>query len=67
MKEKNEQGYTLKKVIETPGAAIRVFSPILTDEERARRMNAIHKATARLLGVAMGVNQGSRRIHNGAK
>lgn len=44
-----KQGYELKKVIESPQANIRVFSPILTAEERARRMKAIHKAAARLL------------------
>ena len=49
---KNEgQEYILKKVIESPDAAVRVYSPILTAEERARRMKEIHKAAARLLTV----------------
>ena len=41
--------YTLKKTIELPGGIARVFSPVLTEEERAKRMAAIHTATANLL------------------
>ena len=49
-KGKNEgQEYVLKKVIESPDAVVRVFSPIITAEERARRMKLIHKAAAKLL------------------
>lgn len=44
-----KDGYTLKKVIKGNNCTIRVFSPVLTDEERARRMTAIHKAAAGLL------------------
>lgn len=44
-----KQEYILKKEIKSPQAVIRVFSPIITAEERARRMKAIHKAAARLL------------------
>ena len=41
--------YTLTKTIETANAKIRVFSPVLTPEERERRIKAIHKAAAELL------------------
>ena len=41
--------YTLKKTIEFPGMVARVFSPVLTEEERNRRMQAIHNAAANLL------------------
>lgn len=47
MEEKQE--YILKKIIESPQATVRVFSPILTEEERARRMKQIHNAASRLL------------------
>lgn len=33
----------------TSGAIIRVYRPILTEEERAKRMKAIHDAAANLL------------------
>jgi hypothetical protein len=36
-------------LIESPGAIIRVYHPILTDQERNRRMKAIHNAAAELL------------------
>ena len=42
------QEYTVK-TFEFPGMVARVFSPILTDEERERRMKAIHDAAANLL------------------
>ena len=36
-------------LIESPGAIIRVYHPVLTDQERNRRMKAIHNAAADLL------------------
>lgn len=42
------QEYTVK-TFEFPGMVARVFSPILTDEERKKRMKAIHDAAANLL------------------
>jgi len=42
------QEYTVK-TFEFPGLVARVFSPILTDEERERRMKSIHKAATNLL------------------
>ena len=41
--------YTLKKTIESPGFIIRVYSPIISDDERKRRMKAIRKAAEDLL------------------
>lgn len=46
---------TVKDVYKEPitlnldGARVRVFRPILTEEERARRMKIIHDAAANLL------------------
>lgn len=37
-------------IYEHKGAIIRVRRPELTEEERQRRMQAIHRATAQLLG-----------------
>lgn len=39
-------------LIESPGAVIRVYRPELTDQERTRRMKAIHDASAALLKEA---------------
>ncbi len=47
-----KENYTLIKTIESPQAVIRVFSPVLTAEERAKRMKQIHNAAARLLKSA---------------
>lgn len=47
--KKTYEGYTLKSVKESPEAVVRVFSPIISEEERTRRMNEIKKAAARLL------------------
>ena len=41
--------YVHTKTIEFPGMVARIFSPVLTDEERNRRMNAIHKASSNLM------------------
>ena len=41
--------YMEAKTITFPGMVARVYRPILTDEERARRMAAIHKEAERLL------------------
>lgn len=45
--------YIHTKTIESHGAIIRVFSPVLTEEERERRMKAIHNAAAALLKETM--------------
>ena len=36
-------------VFNFPGAVVRVQRPILTEEERARRMQQIHRAAANLM------------------
>ena len=36
-------------ILNLDGARVRVFRPILTEEERARRMKIIHDAAANLL------------------
>ena len=41
--------YQLEKTIQFPDMTVRVYRPILTEQERARRMAAIHKEAARLL------------------
>jgi hypothetical protein len=41
--------YIHTKTIKSNSATIRVFSPVLTDDERAKRMKAIHNAAAALL------------------
>ncbi len=45
--------YVHTKTIKSNGATIRVFSPVLTEEERERRMKAIHNAAAALLKETM--------------
>jgi ribosome recycling factor len=46
---KNNDTYHEPILIETPGAIIRVYHPELTEQERNRRMKAIHNAAAELL------------------
>lgn len=41
--------YQEPKTIELPGAVVKVYSPILTEEERKRRMAQIAKSAAALL------------------
>ena len=41
--------YSEPKEMIFPGMVVRVFSPILTDEEQAKRMKSIHNAAASLL------------------
>jgi len=41
--------YDKPTVFEFPNATVRVFRPILTDEERARRMKEIEKAAVELV------------------
>ena len=41
--------YSEPKTYEYPGAVINVYSPILTEEERKRRMEQIAKSAERLL------------------
>ena len=41
--------YAEPKIFNFPGIVAKVYSPILTDEERARRMARIAKSAERLL------------------
>lgn len=50
---KSKDEYMEPIVIEMPGAIIRVYRPILTEEERARRMKRLHDAAAELLKSCM--------------
>ena len=44
--------YKEPKIIKFPGMVVRVYQPILTEEERTRRMKKIHDAAAMLLRSA---------------
>lgn len=41
--------YKEPKIIEFPGMTVRVYIPVLTQEEKNKRLNYIHKAAADLL------------------
>ena len=47
MKQKDQYGEP--KIFTYPGIVAKVYSPILTDEERQKRMERIAKSAARLL------------------
>nr|DAZ38697.1 MAG TPA: hypothetical protein [Caudoviricetes sp.] len=46
---KQQDTYGEPTIFEFPGMTVRVYRPILTDEERAKRMEEIKKAAAALL------------------
>jgi hypothetical protein len=46
---KTQDKYKEAKVFTFPGLTARVYIPELTEEERSKRMNAIHKQAANLL------------------
>lgn len=46
---KEQDTYNEPIILEFPNAVVRVFRPILTPEERERRMKIIHDAAAALL------------------
>lgn len=46
---KKQDTYGEPTVFEYPNAIVRVYRPILSDEEQARRMKQIHKAAEELL------------------
>lgn len=46
---KSQDVYGEPKIFKFPGMTARVYQPILTDEERARRMKIIEQAAAALL------------------
>ena len=41
--------YIFEKTIEFPGMVARIFRPVLTEEEKNKRMQKIHKASSNLL------------------
>lgn len=45
--------YSLERTIEFPNMKARIFRPVLTAEEKTKRMNAIHKASSNLLKEVM--------------
>ena len=47
--KKAQDTYQEPIIFEFPNATVRVFRPVLSDEERARRMKIIHDAAADLL------------------
>jgi hypothetical protein len=47
--EKQKDTYSEPKTFELPGAVVKVYFPILTEEERKRRMAQIAESAARLL------------------
>ena len=49
MKQKQQDTYAEPKTYIFPNAVVRVFRPILTPEERERRMKQIAKSAAELL------------------
>lgn len=46
---KQKDTYSEPKIFTYPGAVVKVSSPILTEEERKRRMEKIAKSAERLL------------------
>lgn len=46
---KQQDTYGEPTVLEYPGAIIRVYRPVLSDEEQARRMKQVYKAAEELL------------------
>lgn len=47
--KKGQDVYQEPMVLDIPGAIVRVYRPVLDDDERARRMKRIHDAAAELL------------------
>jgi hypothetical protein len=46
---KQQDSYMEPTVMHFPGMVARIYRPILTEAERARRMSTIHKQAERLL------------------
>lgn len=60
---KPQDTYVLEKTIEYPNCIIRVHRPVLTEEERTRRMQKIHDAAADLLKDVYAKRE--RKVANG--
>lgn len=50
---KSQDTYFLEKTIEEDNFIIRIYRPVLTEEERAKRMKRIHDAAEALLKSAI--------------
>ena len=54
---KTQDTYIHERTIEHSNCIIRIFRPVLTEDERARRMKAIHKAAEGLLKETMKIER----------
>ena len=45
--------YTLERTIEFPNMVARIFRPVLTEDEKNKRMQNIHNASANLMKEVM--------------
>lgn len=45
--------FTYERTIEFPNMKVRVFRPVLTEAERSKRMQNIHKAASNLMKEVM--------------
>lgn len=57
-------GYTLDREITDEKFHIRVFRPVLTDEERAMRMKHLEKETERFMKAVIDSQKGERSRGN---
>lgn len=55
---KRQDEYILEREIIDEKFHVRIFRPVLTEEERARRMKRLHKAAEELLKDAMRTKKG---------
>lgn len=46
---KSQDNYYLDRTIEFPNATFKIYRPVLTEDERNKRMKRIHDAAASLL------------------
>lgn len=53
MASKCQDVYQEPIIMEMPGCIARIYRPVLTEEERAKRMKAIHDAAEKVLKAAM--------------
>ena len=53
MASKCQDVYEEPIIMEMPGCIARIYRPVLTEEERAKRMKAIHDAAEKVLKAAM--------------
>ncbi len=55
---KCQDEYKLDRVLTYPNAIVRVSRPVITEEERARRMNNLKKETARFMKAVLKEERG---------